>query len=65
MKTLILLILCNLLSIQGLRNPKEIEYREKEIFKPTLEELKTGSIYKGILENLVKNFFLFQFLKML
>lgn len=47
MKSLqILIIFINFLLIQGVRDPKKIEYLEKKIFAPTLDELRTGEFHK-------------------
>lgn len=51
--------------VQGVLNPKDVEYREKKIFVPTLEEIKTGKIKTIVFNLLVKNYFSLQFLKRL
>lgn len=51
--------------VQGVLNPKDVEYREKKIFVPTLEEVKAGKINKLAFNLANKNIFFLQFLKML
>lgn len=40
----IVLVVCSVLVIHGVRNPKEIEYREKKLLTPSLEDVRNGKL---------------------
>lgn len=52
MKTVhVFLFAINLLLVHGVLNPKQLEYLEKDIFAPSMEELRSGEYNRNVNQN--------------